>query len=176
MPNFGDDTQGGAQSPGNEDRALVTLHTASASGTLTRGWAFFSADTTAGASAKLLIYTDNAGVPGTLVAASAGGAVGAGGGLTDLGAMSGSIVASTNYFVGVVYSDFQANVSVDDGLSGMNTDMGNGNVSYPSPGAWDTSGPEYDNLRVNAYAVFTTGGGATSLPVFDTFQRVLFNL
>ena len=160
MPNFGDDTQGSSSSPGSTDRCLVTLFTTTEDGTITNGYAYFTAGSSSGASAKVVVYSDSSGTPGTLVSASAGAAVPAGGGLVDLGSMSGSLTSSTNYFVGVVYSDFQADLQVDGSLSGMNTDMANGTLSYSSPPAsWPGTDISYDNNRVNAYVSYTAGGG-----------------
>lgn len=75
--------------------------------------------------------------------------------------MSGSLAASTNYWIGVVYSDFQANVSTDDGLSGQATHMANGTLSYGSPpSTWPGSDITYSNIRVNGYVDYTEGGGS----------------
>lgn len=168
MPFLGDTTQGSESSPGNSGRALVTKFTASENGTITGGQAYFASSSTAGSSAKLLIYQEDtvtAGRPGSLIAASSGTAVPAGGGLITWTGMSGSIVNGTSYYVGIVYSDFQANVSVDGGLSGLDTEMANGTLSYTTPPAtWpNPSSPTYTDLRVNAAIEYTTGGGGTTL-------------
>lgn len=160
---LGDNTQGGSTSPGNGDRALLTLVTSTTGGSLNRGYAYFGAGSSAGSSAKVLVYSDSSGTPGSLVAASAGASVPAGGGLVDCGAMSGTLSASTAYWIGVVYSDFQADVSVDDGLSGMSTHMANGTLSYASPpSTWPGSDITYTTIRVNAYVDYTEGGGGSS--------------
>lgn len=158
MPFVGDTTQGASSNPGNGDRCLVTLFTAAEAGTIVGAQAYFAASSSSGSSAKVVMYTNSSGVPGTLVAASSGTAVPAGGGLVTF-TMSGSFSAA-DYFIGVVYSDFQANVSTDDGLSGMNTDMANGTLSYSSPPAsWPGTDIEYTTSRVNAAVEYTTAGG-----------------
>ena len=162
MPNLGDDTAGADTSPGSPDRCLVTRFSSTEAGTLTRGWARFSSATTAGSSAKVVVYTNVAGAPVTLVGASAGASVPAGGGLVDLGALSGSIVGSVDYFVGVVYSDSQAELQLDGGLSVMDTEMANGTLSYATPPAlWPGTDITYSDNRVNAYGVYTAAGGGT---------------
>lgn len=162
MPILGDNTQGGSTNPGSDNRALLTRFTAAEDGTLNRGYAYFGAASSAGSSAKVLLYSDTGTAPGTLIAASPGASVPAGGGLVDCGAMSGSIVNGTSYWIGVVYSDFQANVSVDDSLTGMATHMANGSLSYASPPAsWPGSDITYTNIRVNAYVDYTAGAAPT---------------
>lgn len=160
MPNFGDDTQGSNSFPCNDDRGLVTLFTTTEDGTITDAYAYFDATSTSGMSAKLIIYTDSSGVPGSLVTSSAGAAVPSGGGLVNLGAISGSLTGSTNYFVGITTNGFQARISEDDALTGMNSDMANGTLTYTSPpSSWPGTDSDYSNIRFNAYVVYTTGGG-----------------
>lgn len=171
MPNIGDDTAGVDTFPGNPDRALVTRFSSVEAGTLTRGWAWFDSSSTAGSSAKVIVYSNVAGAPVTLVGASAGAAVPAGGGLVDLGALSGSILGSVDYFIGIVWSDSQSVLQEDAGLSGMDTELANGTLSYASPPAtWPGTDISYADVRVNAYAVYTTGGAAAG-PAFWQWRR-----
>ena len=157
---FGDDTQGSGAFPASGDRAFVTKLTMPENGNMIRGYAHFDSSATAGCSAKLIVLTNSSDTPGTLVAASAGAAVPAGGGLVDLGAISGSLVASTEYFIGVVWSDFQASVSEDESLSSQVTRMANGTFSYSSPPAsWPGTDASYDTVRVNAFVTYELDAG-----------------
>lgn len=174
MSILGDNSQGAATSPGNTDRALVTRFTAPDTGSNGTAYAYFGSSSTAGASAKWLAYTNNAGEPGTLIFASAGQVVPAGGGLINFGSVTASWVASTEYFIGIVYDSFEAEVSVDDSLSGMDTEMANGTLSYATPPTnWPTpSDPVYTNIRVNAWVDYPlAGGGSLLLPA--RFPRAL---
>lgn len=161
MAIFGDNTAGTSSSPGTTDRAIVTAFTLTEDATINSAGAYFDAASTSGASAKVIVYNKSGGVPTSLVVASGATAVPAGGGLVTF-TMSGSLTAG-DYYVGVVYSDFQANTQVDDSLSGMDSCMANGTLSYASPpGTWPGSDINYDNIRANAYIDYTAAGGAIS--------------
>lgn len=160
MPILGDNTQGAESSPGAANRALLTRYVLAEDGTINSAGAYFTADSAAGSNAKFLIYSDNAGTPGTLLYASSGSAIPAGGGLVTF-TLSGSLTAG-NLWLGIVYDSGNANVSTDDGLSGQLTHMANGTLTYSSPEAsWPGSAPTYDFMRVDAYVDYTAGAAAT---------------
>lgn len=163
MAILGDNSEGTAAFPGTGDRAIVTRFTASASGTSGTGYAYFDAASIAGSSAKLIIYSNVAGAPATLIGVSAGAVVPAGGGLINLGAITATIVNAVEYFVGVVWSDYQSNVSNDD-VGTEDTEMANGTLSYASPPAtWPGTDVTY-GIRINAWIDYTeSGGGATNV-------------
>lgn len=159
MATLGDTTQGSAAFPCSDGRELVAYFTSTTGGTLNRGYAYFSAATTAGASAKVTLRADNSGAPGDLIASSAGAAVPAGGGLVDLGAMSGSISASTNYWIGVVCNGFECGLSEDLVAVTPDSCMANGTSDYTSPPTtWPGTDASYDAL-FNVYVDYTESGG-----------------
>jgi hypothetical protein len=149
---FGDDTSGASSNPGNGNRALLSRFTLSEAATITGISLFFASSTTAGASAKALIYSNGANTPSSLVFASTGQAIPAGGGWVNYPA-SGSL-ASGEYFVGVVYNSFEANIGCDAG-TGFDTEMANGTLSYTTPPAsWPGTSISYTEVRVNAYVTY----------------------
>lgn len=161
MSILGDNSQGAATSPGNSDRALVTRFTAPDSGSNGTMYAYFGSGTIAGASAKGIVYTNSAGAPGTLVANTSGVSIPAAGGLVNLGTVTATWTASTDYFVGIVYSDYQAEIQADGSLSGIDTEMANGTLSYTTPpGTWPGTDITYDNIRVNVWVDYAAGGGS----------------
>lgn len=153
MAILGDNTQGGDTFPGSGDRAILTRFTATEAGTINSAGAYF-VRTGAGENAKVIMYTNNAGIPGTLVAASSGSAITASG-LTTF-AMTGSFSAGL-YFIGVVF-DGGSGGSVDvseDAVGTEVTEMANGTFSYASPPAsWPGSDASYV-VRVNAYVDYS---------------------
>ena len=158
MAILGDNTQGAAQFPDSEDRALLQLVTATEAGTINSGHAYFGASSTAGMNAKVCLYTDAGGIPGTQVAVSSAASVPAGSGLVNF-TMSGSFTATT-YYLGIVADGFYAYLSEDDGLSGQDLQMANGTFSYASPpGSWPGTDATYTNARINVYLDYTAGGG-----------------
>lgn len=149
---LGDDSRGVDSSPGTADRCIVTLFESKVAGDINRGYVHFDTASTSGANAKLLVYSDDNGLPGVLVAESLGVAIPAGESTIEFEGLKGRLQAQRNYFIGVVYSSFEADVQVDGSLSGMNTDMANGTLSYSSPPTvWPGTDINYSNLRVNAY-------------------------
>lgn len=164
MAILGDNSQGAASSPGNSNRALVTRFTAPESGSNGTMYAYFSSGSSSGSNAKGIVYSNNAGAPDTLLANTSGVAVPSGGGLVNLGTVTATWTASTDYFVGIVYSDFQADISVDDSLSGIDTEMANGTLSYATPpGTWPGTDISYGNIRVNVWVDYSAGGNAVSV-------------
>lgn len=165
MAILGDNTQGGDSFPCADARELLSQFTSVAGGALNAGYAYFDSSSTAGTNAKVILRADSAGAPGALIAASAGAAVPAGGGLINLGAMSGSISASTPYWIGIVADSFSAYLSEDAGGITPDSVMANGTSDYASPpSSWPGTDASYD-VRFNAYIDFTeSGGAASSLP------------
>jgi hypothetical protein len=160
MAIFGDNSAGTYSSPGTADRALLTLFTMTESGSINSAGAYFTSGSGAGSSAKVLIYTVSASQPSTLVASSSGSSIPSGGGLVTF-TMSGSLSAQ-DYFLGVVYSDYQADIQTDGGLSGVNSRMANGTLSYASPpSTWPGSDVSYTDSRVNAYVDYSAASSFT---------------
>lgn len=162
MAIFGDNSQGGSNSGGGTDRAWLVKVAAAEGGTINSAGAYFDASTVAGGSMKVLLYTfASANTPGTLVAASAGVSVPAGGGLvTD--SMSGSFTTG-DYFIGIVTGSYEPNVNYDNVGSGMDAVVANGSLSYASPPAsWPGTDASYNYPRFNAYIDYTAAGGAIS--------------
>lgn len=166
MAIVGDNTQGTSSSPGNSDRAIVTRFTAGASGSNGTAHAYFDSSSGA-ANVKWLLYSNSAGAPGSLLFASAGAACPAGGGLVNFGSITGvTWTNGTDYFIGIVYEDYPPAVSMDGSLSGIDTEMANGTLSYATPpSTWPGTDITYDNIRVNAYADFTESGGGIVEPI-----------
>lgn len=158
MAILGDNSQGSAQFPNSEDRALLQKVTATEAGNINSAHAYFGASSTTGTSAKVCLYTDAGGIPGTQVAVSSAVAVPAGSSLVNF-TMSGSFTATT-YYLGIVANDFPAYLSEDDGLSGQDLQMANGTFSYASPPAsWPGTDATYTNARINVYLDYTASGG-----------------
>lgn len=112
MPYLGDTTQGVDSFPNAGDRALLSSFVAVDNGSILGWQAYFDATSTAGSSVKFLLFDDNAGAPGNLLAASTGVAVPAGGGLVT-GSLSGSIVSGATYWLGIVCNSFESRLSED---------------------------------------------------------------
>lgn len=157
MAILGDNSQGAGGTNGNSDRIFVTRFTAAEAGVINSAGAYFAADSTAGTSAKVVLYNAGASAPTTLVAVSSASAVPGGGGLVTF-TMSGTFEAG-DYYLGVVYSDFQARLSTDTGLSGMDSELGDPSGAYASPPdltGW-TPLATYSDNRANAYVEYTPG-------------------
>lgn len=162
---LGDDTLGGSSSGGNNDRAVVSKFTSSVSGDLTGGGIQFAASSTAGCNAKLVIYSDTAGEPGNLIAASTGQAVPSGGGLVTFTLSGASVGSGNDYWIGVAYDNFQAAVGTDSVTSEAR--LANGTFSYSSPPSTfpTTSIISYSSTRVNAYVDVLSGGTPVTLTI-----------
>ncbi len=174
MAILGDNTQGGSTNPGSSNRALLSRVTAVEAGTINAAYAYFGSASTAGANGKVLLYTDTGSGPGTLVAASSSLALPAGGGLVGPFTMSGSFGAG-DHFLGIVYDNFQSNISTDNGLSGVSTQMANGTLSFSSPPAsWPGTDITYSDVRVNVYLDYTaSGGGGPTITVQPSNQSAI---
>jgi hypothetical protein len=158
MAIFGDNSQGAGTAPGSSDRCWVSKYTSPEAGSINSAGAYFSAASTSGSNAKVVIYADSGGTPGALVAASSGAAVPAGGGLVTF-TMSGTFSGSTTYWIGVVHDNFQADVSTDTtGATGVDTKRAEG-VTYSSPPSWPGTADDYPDLRINAYVDYTASSG-----------------
>ena len=159
MPTSGDTTSGGDTFPCDPDRALLDRFTLSEAGTADSISAYFDASTTAGTSAKGLIYTDSSG-PSSLVAASASGvAVPAGGGWVTLN-LAGESLSAGNYWLGSVTNNSTAVWGEDATGSAPDAAMANGTLSYTSPpSTWPGTSASYA-VTVNVYCTYTVAGGS----------------
>ena len=148
MARFGDETAGADTFPCSGDRALLSRFTLTEAGDLTEIVARFDAASTAGASIKGLVYSDNAGTPQTRLAVGAAVAVPAGGGLVS-SALTVSLAAG-EYWLGFVADSFQA-VAQCDAAGGLSRMEG---TTYASPAAtWIQAGTSA--ARLNVYAEYT---------------------
>jgi hypothetical protein len=148
MARFGDETAGADTFPCSGDRALLSRFTLTEAGDLTEIVARFDAASTAGASLKGLVYSDNAGTPQTRLAVGAAVAVPAGGGLVA-SALTVSLAAG-EYWLGFVADSFQA-VAQCDAAGGLSRMEG---TTYASPAAtWIQAGTSA--ARLNVYAEYT---------------------
>ena len=157
MATFGDTTAGGDTFPCTNDRAVLTKFTCPTSGTLTQINVRFDSTSAAGASFKGLIYADDGAgnTPGTRLGIGGATAVGAGGGDLASTGLSVTLVASTDYWIGGVCSDFQCVMQMDAGGVGGSRMEG---TTYASPNAtWSESGTTANTL--NTYGTYTESGG-----------------
>lgn len=125
-------TNGGGNWGTNPDRAMLDRFNIPRNGTLKRLFIYLLAANTNNHQVKGLIYTDNAGVPGTLVAVgSAANTVGISNAYLQSNFSDVPITAG-NYWIGAVSNNFGREFG-----SGVNTSPNaviiNGNLSYSSP-------------------------------------------
>lgn len=172
MAIIGDNTQGVDAFPCSDGRCLVSRFTASSGGSMNTGYAYFDSGTTSGTSAKVVILADSSSTPGSVIAVSAGAAIPAGGGLVNCGAISGTIVNATAYWIGVVCDNFSAQFSEDVDSPAVDSVMANGTFDYASPpSSWPGTDASY-GVTFNAYIDYTESGGATSLPIQRRMARL----
>lgn len=157
MATLGDSTAGADDFPCNSDRCLVGKFTSDGSGGAVSEAHFrFASATTAGTSAKFVLMADSAGVPGSVLATSAGVTVPAGGGVIDF-SISYTLAASTDYWIGAVTNNFPAKWQADS--TGGTTVMANGTFSYTTPpSTWPGTSGSY-SIQVNAWLIYAAGGG-----------------
>lgn len=156
MPTFGDTTSGTDSFPGDIDRALLDRFTLSEDGTVDSLTFFFEAGTNPGTSFKGLIYTDNAGAPGTLVAVSAAGS--AVDGWVTVNFASEALTAA-DYWTGIVCNGSDAVLGADTTGSAPDTAMMNGTLSYASPPSTCPTPDVTYGIGLNVYVTYTAGGG-----------------
>lgn len=156
MAAFGDSSSAGSEFPGQDGRCLVSRFTCSTAGTVTSMTAWFGASSTAGANFKLVILADSGGVPGATLIVSSAGAIPAGGGSVSVSA-SGSVSASTDYWLGVVADSHQGYYG--DGASGVEMLMANGSYTYATPPSWPGTDATYSGYHISVSATYTEGGG-----------------
>jgi len=165
MAILGDNSQGAGAANCSSDRIFVTRVTATEDGTINSAGAYFSAASTAGTNSKVVLYNAGASAPTTLVAVSSASSVPAGGGLVTF-TMSGSFTAG-DYYIGIVSDNFTAQLSVDNGLSGMDSELGDVGGAYASPPnltGWSPAATYTDN-RANAYIDYSPAA-ALEVPIF----------
>lgn len=157
MATFGDTTAGGDTFPCTNDRAVLSKFTCPTGGTLTQINVRFDSTSSSGASFKGLIYADDGAgdTPGTQLGVGGATAVPAGGGDLASTGLSVTLVASTDYWIGGVTSDFQPVFQLD--ASPANGSRMEG-VTYASPAAsWTEDGTTSGQL--NAYGTYTEAAG-----------------
>lgn len=93
--------------PGNNGRALLTKFTMVSTATTSMMHMAFFTDSLAGSSAKGIVYRDNNGAVGTLVGATDGVSVPAGGGWVQVPVTMN--LTPGNYWIGMVNNNYQAN-------------------------------------------------------------------
>lgn len=172
MAILGDDTQGAGGSNASSNRALGTLYTSDANGgTVSAAGAFFSSYGSPTVSAKLCLFEYSGGAPTNRLAVSNAVVLSTSGGAHDF--YSGELVGyvldpSTDYFLCVVYDGFatgpDCQLSVDNSLSGQDTELANGTFSYASPPAtWPGADVTYTDARINAWLEYAPAGASNSL-------------
>lgn len=160
MPILGASTTQGADTfPASADRALVTQVVLSEDGDFSEVAMWFASETTAGTSAKFIIYADSGGEPGAFVFASPAAAIPAGGGLVTW-AVTFSLSAGT-YWIGYVTNAYSARHNQTSGVG--QTRMMNNTFPYASPPAtWDTAGDNSYGNRLSAYATYTVASSGVT--------------
>lgn len=107
---IGNNTTGNGSVPQSTDRGWLTKFVATENGTANTFYAHFASNSTAGAGFAGCVYTDNAGVPGTLVGFTDVVAVPAGGGWINT-PITGNLTAGQTYWIGVSSTSFQSYLS-----------------------------------------------------------------
>lgn len=154
---------GGATAPGGADRCWVGKFTSGAAGTIIQGTVCFVSSTTSGASGKVVVLSVTAGEPDTVLAVSDPVAIPAGASTTVF-PFTGSpaIAASTEYYLGIVTSDFQADIDNNFSAGAYERRLANGTFSYASPPAiWPGTDISYTDFGLNvAVEVNDSSGGS----------------
>jgi len=162
---LGDTTQDVDDFPCSGDRALLSQFTATEDGDVIGWQAYFGATSTAGCNVKFLLFDDNAGAPGNLIASSYEVAVPAGGGLVS-GPLYGTISNGVPYWLGIVADSFQARLSE---LISTGSYVRREGVSFTSPPlTWpgtDASGA----IQFNVAVEYTVAAPGATYPPFRSF-------
>ena len=168
MPIFGDNTPGGDTFPCSDDRALFALFTLPVDGDITQMNVIFDTSSTAGSNAKALIYSDVAGNPSVLLAASAGVAVPGGGGDITF-PMTVSLPAG-DYWLGCVTDSFQCVFDGDTG-SGVRIES----FTYASPQDPVSGTIDGKAFQLDVYATYDIPAPPPSgLPTYPVSSELYF--
>lgn len=136
--------------PGGADRALASKFNKSNAGEVTDIFVRFRADTTAGASGKIIAHADDAGgaVPGTVLWVSQPFTIPAGGSVENPGLPSTGLSGTNpadDYWLVFVPNNFQAHIAKSNTLALGQTIMANGTYSYTTPpSTWPGTDGTYD--------------------------------
>lgn len=158
---------GGGIAPGQADRAWVGKVTSSAAGTIASGTVTFVSSTASGASGKMIVLSVTAGEPDAVLYVSDALAIPAGAS-TQTFTFSGSpsIAASTDYYIGIVNNDFQAEMDQTENLGASFSRLANGTFSYATPpGTWPGTDSSSADRQLTASLTIDTGGGFSYLLV-----------
>ncbi|WP_202841976.1 hypothetical protein [Luteimonas saliphila] len=161
MPRFGNENPAIADTdlPGTTGRAWFTRFTLSEAGTLNHV-AIYSTST-GGGLVKGLVYADNAGSPGALVAVGAEVAVINGD--FAISTCNGEALSPGNYWLGATTADHLSNLRTDDeGGTGWSQWAGPDEDAYDNPpNPWSGGGSSGYNIVI--YADYSTGAPAETL-------------
>lgn len=160
MAIFGSNAAGGGEFPGSANRALISRFQCVGSGSIVSMTTWFGPSTASAINFKLVILSDAAGSPGSLLVVSAAGvSSGAGGGGPVTVAASGDVVDGAFYWLGIVGDNFPAYYSKD--TAGADALMADGTFSFASPpSSWPGTDGTYPGV-VNVSVTFNEGGPYT---------------
>lgn len=128
---FGNNVAGGSSFPLSSNRSLLTSFSLTETCDTTNFYAHFSSGSTSGSQFKGLVYSDNGGVPGSLLGSTSAINVPTGGGWLS-GALVINGLTPGTYWLGIVASDFQASLS-QVGTGGIEPSVRAEGVSFASP-------------------------------------------
>lgn len=159
---LGSQTAGTSQFPGSDGRVVTQSWTLPHNATGVRMWLNFFSSTEVGASAKGIIYSDNAGSPGAVVAATAAIVVPAGGGWVS--AVLPVALSAGTYWIAVMTNSHVANHG-QVYVGGANTLRRYENANFATPGtlAGVVLGNSYA-ATLSAYLEYTFFGSPSPTP------------
>jgi len=141
--------------PMNDQRATLQRVRVKDPGWMNQASAWFGTGSTAGTSARVIVYTSLRADPGHLVGFSNLRAVPAGGGRVDFGPIQGFLEGGRDYYIGIVCNNFTATIVEEASLSGVRMVRLEGvNVGRPQTLA-PAVASEYTAVRLSV-AVTTT--------------------
>lgn len=156
MSTFGTLVDGDTTEPANTDRAFVGLYNCPVLANITAINARYAADTGT-ENAKAVIYTDNSGTPGTLLAVGGSTAVAGG----DVSHAISIAVTAGNYWIGTTVDSFQYGWRYLGG--GAGSIATSDSVTFTSPPS-NFPGPTVTGNLGSVYATYT----AATAPVIST--------
>lgn len=151
---------GEGAAPADSDRCWVSKFTSGAAGTMVEGTVCFLG-TTGGTSGRFVVLSVTGGEPDAVLAYSEITVIPAGASTTVFPLNGEAVAASTDYYLGIVTSDFNAAIDEEATASGYQKRLANGTFSIVTPPAtWPGSDASYtDNSPSVALVVDDSGGG-----------------
>lgn len=143
---FGDTTPGSSSFPTTNDRAIVRQFVLGEDAQVNGITLYFDGSSTVGSFHKALIYANDGGLPGALVAVSEEGYLPPGG--TSITVPITATLTGGTYFSGGVANDFAARWTCDAGVGGYRKEA----TTYATPAAFGASPPTTtDGISVLIY-------------------------